>query len=133
MKGRAGTKKKKTLKSLCEECSARCCRYFALQIDTPRTKEDFEKLRWYISHKAVTLFVEKRKWYLDVANECRYITEDHRCSIYEKRPLVCREHSTYDCERQNDQFEHEEVFSSVEELDLFVEKRFRRKKRRRRS
>jgi uncharacterized protein len=116
--------------NFCEGCEAKCCRYFALQIDTPRTKEDFEKIRWYLAHRDVTVFVEKRKWFLDVANECRYLTKEHGCAVYEKRPLVCREHSTYDCERVSDEFDHNVAFGSMEELDKYLKekKRKRRKK-----
>jgi uncharacterized protein len=124
-KGRAG---KKPSEAGCGECRAKCCKYFALQIDTPRTKQDLEQIRWYLSHEKVTVFVEKRKWFLDVANECRFLTKDHKCGIYEKRPIVCREHSTYDCERGDDDFGHEHVFRSIDEIDRYIKKRFSRKK-----
>ncbi|MBD3379472.1 MAG: YkgJ family cysteine cluster protein [Candidatus Omnitrophica bacterium] len=114
--------------SPCRKCEAKCCRYFALQLDTPRTKEDFEKIRWYLAHKGVTVFVDKRKWFLDVSNECRFLGKDHRCLIYDKRPLVCREHSPYECERDTSDFEHELTFNTLEELDLYLDRRFRRKK-----
>lgn len=120
-------------KEPCEGCSAKCCRYVALQIDTPRSKEDFEKIRWYLAHKGITVFVEKKKWYLDIANECRFLKKDHRCGIYEKRPLVCRNHSPYDCERNDSVFGHEHVFSSIDELDTYIFLRFRRNKRKRQN
>jgi Fe-S-cluster containining protein len=112
----------------CATCDAKCCRYFALQIDTPRSKKDFETLRWYIAHKKVKIFVEKRKWYLEIMNECRYL-KNHRCSIYEKRPLICREHSTSDCEYVAEDFGHDMIFASMEELDKYIAERFSRKKK----
>ena len=30
---------------LCEYCTAKCCRYFALPIETPKTFKDFEYIR----------------------------------------------------------------------------------------
>ena len=114
--------------SPCRSCEAKCCRYFAMEIDTPRSKHDFENLRWYLAHKKIKIFVEKRKWYIEILNECRYL-KGHRCSIYEKRPLICREHSTFDCEHILEDFDHDLIFSSMEELDEYVEKRFSRQRK----
>ena len=41
-------------KVLCEYCSAKCCRYFALTLDTPTTREDFEFLRWFLLHDTLS-------------------------------------------------------------------------------
>ena len=112
----------------CAKCPAKCCRYFALEIDTPRTKEDFEKIRWYLAHKKVTVFIDKRKWFLNVENECRYLTKTYGCAIYSKRPLICREHSASDCERNSIDFGHEMVFRSIEELDAYIDRRFRKRR-----
>lgn len=112
---------------LCKKCDAKCCRYFALHIDTPRKKHDFENIRWYLAHKGVTIFVEKRKWYLEIANECRYLKGDHKCGIYDKRPLICREHSTKTCEHVFDKFEHDYIFNSLEKFDKYLDKRLHRR------
>lgn len=114
--------------SPCKSCEAKCCRYFAMEIDTPRSKHDFENLRWYLAHKKIKIYVEKRKWFLEILNECKYL-EGHKCSIYDKRPLICREHSTYTCEHVLEDMGHELLFSSMEELDIYIEKRFSRKKK----
>ena len=31
--------------SLCDHCVAKCCRYFALQIDTPERRKEFEVVK----------------------------------------------------------------------------------------
>lgn len=113
----------------CHKCESKCCRYIALQIDTPRAKTDFENVRWYLAHKDISIFVEKGKWYLEIKSDCRYLTRGHRCSIYDKRPLICREHSPATCESSGDDFAHEHTFRSVDQLDEFVAGRFRRRKR----
>ena len=51
-------------KVLCEYCTAKCCRYFALPIETPDTFEDLEYLRWYMLHDRATVFKEDDDWYL---------------------------------------------------------------------
>jgi len=111
--------------SPCRTCQAKCCKYFTVRIDTPRSKRDFENIRWYLTHKGT--FVEKKEWFLDIANECKYIDKDHMCSIYTKRPLVCREHESEDCEHVLDELGHDMLFGNMEELDKYIEKRFKRK------
>ncbi|MFH1305663.1 MAG: YkgJ family cysteine cluster protein [Candidatus Omnitrophota bacterium] len=117
--------------SPCKKCKAECCKYFALQIDTPTAKGDFEDIRWYLAHKHSSVFIEKRKWYLEIAGECRYMTKDHKCRIYDKRPRVCRDHSLETCEgRGSGGFEHEITFNNMEEFDRYLKKRFKKKKKR---
>ena len=48
--------KKKLKKSLCDKCNGLCCRYFALPIDTPEDREDYDDIRWYLCHKDITVF-----------------------------------------------------------------------------
>ncbi len=43
---------------LCEYCTAKCCRYFALPIDRPKKRKDFEFIRWYLVHDRASMFVE---------------------------------------------------------------------------
>ena len=65
--------------SLCDHClPAKCCLYFALEIDTPTSKEDFEDMLWYIAHEKIEIFVEDKKWYLKVLNRCRMLNEFRR-------------------------------------------------------
>jgi len=33
-----------------------CCRYFALQIDNPKTADDYDNIRWYLVHENVVAF-----------------------------------------------------------------------------
>ena len=113
--------------SPCRKCESKCCRYFALQIDTPRSKDDFENVRWYVAHKGVKVYVKNSKWYLDVANRCRYLDKNHMCKIYDKRPLICREHSPKECERVSGDFGFSNIFHNLKELDKYLEKRFRKK------
>jgi len=88
--------------NLCEYCTARCCRYFALPIDTPEDWDDFDNLRWYIMHGRVSIFVDDGTWYLMIHSVCENLQEDYRCGIYETRPNICRAYTTDDCEYDND-------------------------------
>ncbi len=87
---------------LCEYCTAKCCRYFALPIDTPEEFSDFEYLRWFLLHERATVFKEGDDWYLLVHTTCRHLRDDHLCGIYETRPQICRDYSTNDCEYEDD-------------------------------
>ena len=63
---------------LCEYCTAKCCRYFALPIDTPTDRKEFDFIRWYLLHDRATVFVEEGSWYLLVHTVCRHLQDDHR-------------------------------------------------------
>jgi Fe-S-cluster containining protein len=87
---------------LCDYCTAKCCRYFALPIDGPEEFSDFEFIRWYLLHERATIFKEGDNWYLLVHTTCRHLQEDNRCGIYETRPQICRDYTTKDCEFEDD-------------------------------
>ena len=119
---------------VCKICRAQCCQYYALEIDTPRSYEDFDQIKWFLVHQKTKVFVDKRKWFLEVLNPCRYLTEDHHCEIYTHRPKICREYGIspegeMDCNANNEIIKHDSYFNSIEELDEFVKKRFSRKKK----
>jgi Fe-S-cluster containining protein len=88
--------------NLCEYCTAKCCHYFALQIDAPTEWRDFEIIRWYMIHGDVALFTEDGDWYLLVYSVCRHLQPDRRCGIYETRPQICRDYTTKECEYEDD-------------------------------
>ena len=63
-------------KVLCEFCTAKCCRYFALPIDSPNEWKDYEFIRWYMVHGETTIFCEDDDWYLMVHNKCDHLLKD---------------------------------------------------------
>jgi len=89
-------------KVLCDYCTAKCCRYFALPIETPETYEDYEFIRWFLLHDRATVFKEDDDWYLLVHTECEHLQPDNLCGIYDTRPQICRDYSTKDCEYEDD-------------------------------
>ena len=88
--------------SLCEYCTAKCCRYFALPIEGPETFEEFEYLRWFLLHDRASVFKEEGDWYLLVHTTCKHLQPDNRCGIYETRPQICRDYTTENCEYNDD-------------------------------
>lgn len=87
---------------LCNHCTAKCCRYFALPIEAPETIADWEYVRWYLLHQGATVFKDDDTWYLLVHAVCNHLQPDNRCGIYETRPPICRDYTTKDCEYDDD-------------------------------
>jgi Fe-S-cluster containining protein len=88
--------------NLCDYCTAKCCHYFALPLDTPEDWNDFDTLRWFLIHDGATVFTEEDVWYLMVFSTCKHLRKDNLCGIYETRPKICRDYSTKNCEYEED-------------------------------
>lgn len=105
--------------NLCDHCTAKCCKYFALAIDTPRSERDFDFMRWYLLHERATVFVEGRNWYLLVHTTCKHLQDDNRCGIYETRPQICRAYTTDECEF-DESFTYDRYFETPEQIHEFA-------------
>lgn len=105
---------------LCDYCNAKCCRYFALPIDTPDTTRDLDFMRWFLLHDKASIFVEDDDWYLLVHTDCKHLQSDNRCGIYETRPEICREYSTDNCEYDEDST-YEKYFETPEQVAEYME------------
>ena len=105
---------------LCDHCIAKCCRYFALPIETPTTFNDWEFVRWYLLHDAATVFKEDGDWYLLVHTTCKHLQPDNRCGIYATRPTICREYSTENCE-YDDTWVYEQYLETSEQVWEYME------------
>jgi Fe-S-cluster containining protein len=88
--------------------------------DTPRTREEFDYVRWYLLHEQATVFVDEGTWYLLVHTRCRHLQPDNRCGIYETRPQICRDYSTDNCEF-DDEACYEQYFETPEQLEEYME------------
>ena len=45
----------------CSRCTGSwCCTYFTQQIDTPRSREDFDVLLWQVSHEHTEIYKDER-------------------------------------------------------------------------
>uniref|UniRef100_A0A7C4QQI6 YkgJ family cysteine cluster protein n=1 Tax=Schlesneria paludicola TaxID=360056 RepID=A0A7C4QQI6_9PLAN len=105
---------------LCSYCTARCCRYFALPLETPSTWEDFDTLRWFIMHGKTAIFVDDDTWYLLVYGDCKHLLPDYRCGHYDERPQICRDYSTDNCEFENDGC-YDKFFEAPEQIWEYAE------------
>ena len=108
---------------LCDYCTAKCCKYFALPIDEPSSEQDFDFMRWYLLHDRASVFVEEEVWYLLVHTTCKHLQKDHRCGIYYTRPQICRDYSTDNCEFDEDAV-YEMYFETAEQVADYTEARY---------
>ena len=111
--------------SLCDQCAALCCRYFALPIETPETRKDYDDIRWYLCHENVAVFIEEKTWYVAVMNKCKHLQKDNRCGIYETRPKICRGYSTDNCDYHGGDYNFEKLFTSAEQLWEYAHEQLR--------
>lgn len=103
----------------CEGCSL-CCRYVALEIDTPEDSEDIDQIRWYVLHKNVWVFIDHDdSWNLQFNTPCEKLDEN-LCSIYEKRPQICRSYSTENCERYGEGDSFKVLFRNLEDFEKWL-------------
>ncbi len=124
-------------KSKCGSCIALCCRYFALEVDRPTVPADFENLRWYLLHERVNVFVEGRRWYIQIFSKCQALGSDNRCTIYETRPAICREYDNDVCDKDEALGEStsDQLFRTIGELEAYRDTwvaRYKAKQRRER-
>ncbi len=123
----------------CDHCTARCCKYFALPIDKPKTKADYGYVRWYLMHEGIAVWVDEGDWYLEVRTVCKHLLPDNRCGIYETRPQICRDYGIPEegpCEYFTDDlsydlyFDNDDTFAAwaEEQLEKRRQKKLKRKK-----
>jgi len=117
-----------TSENKCSFCpGSLCCTYFTQQVETPRSKYDFEHLLWQISHENVNVYKDEDGWYLLIRNRCTHLQPDGRCGIYERRPEICRAYENDYCEMDEPAEKGFELFfDSYESLRKYCKKRFKR-------
>ena len=108
----------------CYSCPALCCKYVALQIDTPTCKKDWSNLLWYLHHENIKIFVDQEDdWMIEFSTLCKNLGEDDKCQIYEKRPKVCRRLTTKECEFHNEESPYKLVFKNADQLIQYLDKK----------
>jgi len=106
--------------NLCQYCSAKCCRYLAIQIDEPTTGRQFDYLVWFLLHEGVAVFMERKRWFVLFRTTCKELLHDGRCGIYEERPKICRRYSTKRCEYEDD-WVYEKLFELPQQVLEYAE------------
>jgi Fe-S-cluster containining protein len=123
----------------CHLCTAKCCKYFALEIDRPNTPQDHDQIRWFLLHEGIVVWAQDGDWYLEVRNRCKHLQADGSCGIYDTRPQVCRDYGMPEiegpCEYFTEDLEFDLFFDTAEKFEAWsrneLERREARLKRRR--
>lgn len=115
----------------CHKCSALCCRYFALQIDTPASVEDFDHVKWYLIHQDTWVWVDDGDWYVQVDQKCRHLGPHNECTIYERRPQICRDYGVREklehpddplCDYFTQDVAHDQEFRTLDQLEIYAKR-----------
>ena len=103
-------------KNPCYGCSL-CCRYVALEIDTPEDDEDWDNIYWYLLHKNVWVWIDNDdSWNLQFNTPCEKLTKEQWCGIYKDRPMVCKRYTSDACERYGEGKAYKLLFKNAEEF-----------------
>jgi len=104
----------------CNGCT-KCCEYVALEIDEPEDKKDFQQIRWFLTHKDVWVFIDHDdSWNIQFNTPCEKLCEDGWCGIYDKRPGICLEHSSENCDKWGEGDSFTQLWKSIEEFDEWL-------------
>ncbi|MCK5849313.1 MAG: YkgJ family cysteine cluster protein [Kiritimatiellae bacterium] len=112
----------------CVACGAKCCKYMALEVDTPTCKHDYDNIRWYLHHKNVHAFIDHDNcWFIEFETHCDKLDENNMCACYEDRPKICRDHGDgeeiAECEFHADHEPHQVRFSSADEFERYLDEK----------
>ena len=102
-------------------CNAECCRYITVDIDTPKDDEDWDEIKWMLMHDKIMVYQNlDREWVVEFLTKCKHL-KDNKCSIYDKRPEVCKDHGVDECETNPGDFS-KVLFKKPEDVDEYLKK-----------
>ena len=112
----------------CDSCDGACCKYVAMELDCPEDLDDFENIKWYIIHKNIRVYIdEEGTWNIEFSTPCKYLNDSNRCSLYDKRPQICRKYNREECTFHNDYVE-QYSFENMEDVEKYIEEVFNKGK-----
>ena len=113
----------------CATCGALCCRYITVEMDEPARNVDVDEIRWFLAHEDVEVFIEDKRWYVQVRTKCKHLTANNRCDVYGDRFDVCRQHGPEECEASDGQTDAIEFHTTAEFDAYWARKKAKRKGR----
>jgi len=101
----------------CNGC-IKCCNYVAIELDNPENDDDWNHIRWYLVHENVWVFIDNDdSWNIQFNTPCEKNEENGWCTIYNKRPNICRQYTTESCEKYGEGESFKLLFKTLEEFD----------------
>ncbi|MDP3981276.1 MAG: YkgJ family cysteine cluster protein [Chlamydiota bacterium] len=108
----------------CVDCFAPCCRYIAIEVQTPRDPSDIDLFKWYLLHRGVSMQIDPDgSWHVIVPTKCEALSEDNMCGVHASRPKVCRDYTLDECERYGPEDHTPIIFRSVEEMETYLKEK----------
>ncbi len=102
----------------CEDCNAECCRYVTVELAEPKEEADWDEIKWYLMHEGVIVYKDlDDEWQIEIKSKCKHL-KGTKCDIYDKRPNVCREHLTDECDANPGEFS-KVLFRKPEDVDAY--------------
>ena len=117
--------------SHCDDCPAKCCYKLLVPFNKPRTRADLDYYKWHLHYDTVAIVVRARRWYLAVEGRCIYLDDKELCTIYDRRPEICRDHNPPDCEHFGKWYD--QIYATPEELEKYFEREKRKRRLQRRK
>ena len=94
-----------------------------MPIPKPRTKRDFDEIRWYVLHQSVSVYIDwEGDWGIQFETQCRWLSGG-RCSHYALRPGICRDYAPAGCERYVTKPPERLLIRSEKDLERFLAER----------
>lgn len=115
----------------CEGC-AKCCYNVIVEFDKPSSKEDFDEIKWKVSHENVQVYIDDdNSWNVEFITKCKELDEKGLCKIYDKRPRICRDHEPDNCIENGEGDYFKRMFKTIQDVEDFMnERKMSHKKRR---
>jgi uncharacterized protein len=105
----------------CKVCKGTCCRSVSVEWNEPTCESDWQNLKWLVAHKNVNVYKDyDGDWLVEFISDCEHLDADNRCSIYEKRMEICRDHPTEDCERYTEGEYSEIIFRNLADVEAYL-------------
>ena len=110
----------------CENCDGMCCKYVATEIDEPENEDDYQHIRWFLLHKDVNVYIDHDDdWILEFVTRCEKLGPDNKCTYYDERPQICRDHNVVDCDKFGEDEPHQVKFFNVEHFEEYMKKNYK--------
>ena len=113
------------------ECDAFCCKNLAMRIGRPENKQEVEDLKWQLHFDTVKVYIHHHRWYQWIEGKCMYLSEEHRCTIYDQRPDKCKTHNPPDCEHFGKFYDV--MISTPDELEKYLQAKKKKQKKKRKK
>ncbi len=76
------------------------------------------------------MFVEDGDWYICFQSKCRYLDGDNKCTIYDRRPRICRGYKTNNCEFTGEGEAYDMKFKKPEDIEEYAKEYLKKKRNR---